>query len=157
MRHRVVEGSYNVRDLGGLRTEDGASTRSGVCIRAGNLDKLTSVGQRQLLSYGVRTIIDVRDEWEARTFPNVFSSSSEVIYHNVPLIGDALTNDAQWKTATGSYTYLHELYTTYSEYCKQQIRAIVTTIIESEPGAHSASGWYLAPRCDPDIPAVQSR
>lgn len=135
MRHLAVEGSYNVRDLGGLPTEDGRFTRRGVLIRAGNLDRLSPAGRQRLLAYGLKTVIDIRDEWEVERFPDVFVHSAEVKYVNLPLIGNNLAGDETWKVKTSSYTHLHELYVSYLDQCPAQVAAIVAAIAENEPAA----------------------
>ncbi len=53
-------GCANVRDLGGLRTEDGASTRSGAVVRGDDIGRLTASGWDALVAYGVRTVVDLR-------------------------------------------------------------------------------------------------
>ena len=54
------EGCLNVRDLGGLATEDGRRTRHGAIVRADNIRKLTDTGWRSLAEHGVRRIVDLR-------------------------------------------------------------------------------------------------
>jgi len=54
------EGCLNVRDLGGLATEDGRRTRHGAIVRADNIRKLTDTGWRSLVEHGVRRIVDLR-------------------------------------------------------------------------------------------------
>src|SRR5689334_13916500 len=79
MTHQLdIEGGYNIRDLGGYPTKDGRTTQPHRLIRSGNLDKMSARGQQQLIDYGVKTIIDVRDEWEAQHFPNPFVQSGRV-------------------------------------------------------------------------------
>ena len=133
MRHLTVEGSYNVRDLGGYPTQDGHHTRWRVFIRAGNLDKVSPTGCQQLLDFGLKTIIDLRDEWEAQNFPDVFAHSTTVQYLNLPLIGNSLSRDELWKTTTQTYTLLHELYVTYLDHCQSQVGAIIAAVAESAP------------------------
>ena len=41
-----------------------------------------------LLNYGVRTVVDLRRSDELHVAPNVFASSSEVVYHHVSLLAD---------------------------------------------------------------------
>jgi protein tyrosine/serine phosphatase len=53
-----------LRDLGGLPTRDGRTTRWGAVVRADALDRLTETGWAALVDYGVRTIIDLRNEDE---------------------------------------------------------------------------------------------
>ncbi len=134
MRNLSIEGSYNVRDLGGYATGDGQSTRWHTFIRAGNLDKVSAAGSKQLIDYGVKTIIDLRDEWEVESYPNVFAQASDVQYINLPLIGNRLSWDENWKAASEKYSQLHELYSTYLDECQPQIGAIMAAIAESTAG-----------------------
>ena len=56
-----LDGAVNVRDLGGLRTEDGRTTRSGVLLRSDNLQGLSDKDVRRLVDdHGVRTVVDLR-------------------------------------------------------------------------------------------------
>ena len=64
MRDLYWSGGYNSRDLGGLPTTDGAATVSGRIVRTATLDRLTEHGWASLVDYGVRTIVDLRDEGE---------------------------------------------------------------------------------------------
>jgi protein-tyrosine phosphatase len=54
------EGCLNVRDLGGLPTEDGRRTRAGALVRSDNVRKLTDAGWRSLAAHGVVRIVDLR-------------------------------------------------------------------------------------------------
>lgn len=56
----VWEGCLNVRDLGGLPTADGGTTRGGTVIRADNVRKLSDTGLQALVAHGVRRIVDLR-------------------------------------------------------------------------------------------------
>jgi protein-tyrosine phosphatase len=58
------EGCVNVRDLGGLPTEDGRRTRSGVVVRSDNIRALTDEGWRSLHAHGVTRIVDLRTPYE---------------------------------------------------------------------------------------------
>jgi len=60
MRALAWEGCRNVRDLGGLPTEDSGETRFGAVVRADNLRRLSEAGWQSLLDYGVRTAVDLR-------------------------------------------------------------------------------------------------
>jgi protein-tyrosine phosphatase len=51
-----LEGACNVRDLGGLTTVDGRTTRSGVLLRSDNLQDLTPSDVSLLRGRGVRTL-----------------------------------------------------------------------------------------------------
>ncbi|HEV7639710.1 MAG TPA: tyrosine-protein phosphatase, partial [Gaiellaceae bacterium] len=54
------EGCVNVRDLGGLPTEDGRRTRLGGVVRSDNVRSLTDEGWRALAEHGVKRIVDLR-------------------------------------------------------------------------------------------------
>jgi protein tyrosine/serine phosphatase len=56
----VWEGCLNVRDLGGLPTEDGRHIRDGAVVRSDNIRRLTDEGWRSLREHGVERIIDLR-------------------------------------------------------------------------------------------------
>jgi protein-tyrosine phosphatase len=58
------DGLGNGRDLGGLPTVSGGRTRTGSIVRSANLDHLTTDGWRALAEYGIRTVIDLRNDDE---------------------------------------------------------------------------------------------
>jgi protein-tyrosine phosphatase len=84
------EGCLNVRDLGGLPTEDGSVTQRGSVIRADNVRRLTEQGWRAFAGHDVIRIVDLRwpQELEGEPPPGV---DVEVVH--VSLIGDALEPD----------------------------------------------------------------
>jgi protein-tyrosine phosphatase len=57
-------GTFNVRDLGALATADGRRTSRGAIVRADSLERLTGAGWAALDAYGVRTVIDLRNDDE---------------------------------------------------------------------------------------------
>lgn len=56
----VWDGCLNVRDLGGLPTEDGGRIRDGAVVRSDNIRRLTDDGWRALRNHGVERIVDLR-------------------------------------------------------------------------------------------------
>jgi len=65
-RDLTWDGCLNVRDLGGLPTEDGGETRFDAVVRADSIGRLSDAGWAALAGYGVRRIVDLRwrDELE---------------------------------------------------------------------------------------------
>ncbi|MCA1711177.1 MAG: tyrosine-protein phosphatase [Actinobacteria bacterium] len=55
-----LDGAVNVRDLGGLPTQDGRATRPGVVLRSDNLQALSERDVQQLRELGVGTVVDLR-------------------------------------------------------------------------------------------------
>jgi protein-tyrosine phosphatase len=60
------EGFHNTRDLGGLPTAAGRTTRRGAFFRAADLRFVTDAGWAQARQSGVRTVIDLRNADEIR-------------------------------------------------------------------------------------------
>lgn len=54
------EGCVNVRDLGGLKTGDGCTTRWRAIVRSDSPARLTPAGWSALHAYGIRTIVTLR-------------------------------------------------------------------------------------------------
>jgi protein-tyrosine phosphatase len=63
------DGCLNVRDLGGHRTEDGRTTRFGAIVRADSIRQLSDDGWRDLVDYGIETIVDLRFHGELEADP----------------------------------------------------------------------------------------
>ena len=59
-RTLVWDGCVNVRDLGGIETEDGGVTRAGAVIRSDNLGALTPDGWPAFEEHGVTRVVDLR-------------------------------------------------------------------------------------------------
>ena len=87
-RHLPLEGTHNVRDLGGYVTHDNRVTRWHRLFRSDSLHRLPSTAQAELLSHGVRTVIDLRRTDEVQAAPNVFATADRVRYHHVSLLND---------------------------------------------------------------------
>jgi protein tyrosine/serine phosphatase len=63
-----LDGAVNVRDLGGLPTEDGRTTAPGVVLRSDNLQDLSDKDVRRLVDdLGLRTVVDLRTPSEVET------------------------------------------------------------------------------------------
>jgi protein-tyrosine phosphatase len=59
-----LDGAHNFRDLGGLPTRDGGTTRFGVMFRSDALHHLQPTDVERLLELGVQTVIDLRSSVE---------------------------------------------------------------------------------------------
>ncbi|HET8843243.1 MAG TPA: tyrosine-protein phosphatase [Ktedonobacteraceae bacterium] len=116
-RRLELEGSYNIRDIGGYATLDGYSTRWRVLLRGDSLHALPQQSQRLLLAYPVRTIIDLRRSSELLKVPSIFAASSDVRYINVSLLED------QQKVRDAPS--LQELYQHILEMCQPEIQQIL--------------------------------
>lgn len=64
MRALTVDGLVNARDLGGLPLTGGGTTPHGVFLRSENVDAVTARGWDELHAFGVRTVVDLRQDAE---------------------------------------------------------------------------------------------
>jgi protein-tyrosine phosphatase len=136
-RDLVWDGCLNVRDLGGLSTEDGAETRFGSVIRADSVGLLTGNGWRALQGARVTRIVDLRQGFEAVDDPPREIAIDVV---DVPIFEDL--DDDDWATverlAAGAATpadsqrlvYLHFL-----ERARHRFVAAVAAIADAPDGA----------------------
>ena len=100
-RHLDLEGSYNVRDLGGYPGENGRKTRWEMFLRSGSMHRMTPRAQSALIDLGVRTVIDLRTTREVQERPNVFADGSMVAYYHLNMIGDDPLDESSVAEATG--------------------------------------------------------
>ena len=92
-RTLVWDGCVNVRDLGGIPTEDGGETRSGSVIRSDNIGGLTPDGWRALARHGVVRIVDLRwPEERAEDPPRDVEAAVEVVH--VSVLGRSYDDDS---------------------------------------------------------------
>jgi protein-tyrosine phosphatase len=79
------DGCYNVRDLGGLPTIDGRTTRWGALVRADAPSGLTEAGWRAVRDHGVTTIIDLMETHERH--PDTSSRPDDLTEIHMPIDG----------------------------------------------------------------------
>lgn len=70
-----IEGTNNFRDLGGYKTTDGKSIKSGMIFRSDALGDVTKKGRKQLEALDIKTIIDFRGPIEREKDPDVVLDS----------------------------------------------------------------------------------
>jgi len=81
MSDRILawEGCNNVRDLGGMSTADGRTTRFRALVRSDTPARLTAVGWSALYAYGVRTIITLRTHGMTEDELNFSSPYADIV------------------------------------------------------------------------------
>jgi len=136
------EGMFNVRDLGGLPTEDGARTRFGVVIRADNVRRIRDV--RTLVDHGVTRVVDLRYASEREDDP-LERLPVEVVH--VSLLGEwdddyQLALEARMAEIEPT-AYLEWSYLDFLERFRANFGAAVTAVADALPGTvciHCAGG-----------------
>ena len=88
----ALDGSYNTRTLANYTTRDGRAVSDRV-IRTADLQNLTNRGLRTLREHGVRTIVDLRTDFERTLKPNRRVPGTTTVVADVmalaPLAGSA--------------------------------------------------------------------
>ncbi|MEV5326508.1 tyrosine-protein phosphatase [Nonomuraea sp. NPDC052634] len=130
-RHVEWEGCFNVRDLGGVAVRGGGAIRTGALIRSDNPERLTPEGWRALVDYGVRTIVDLRNEDERHGDLNPRPEMLTTVH--VPLDDSADTafwNEIWENELDGSPLY----YRVFIERKARLCAAAVAAIARARPG-----------------------
>lgn len=90
-----LEGAFNFRDLGGLPTVDGGTTRAGVMFRSDALHHLLPSDVDHLTELGMRTIVDLRSAVELERTGRGPLESTDMRWLHAPLShGDAAAGHA---------------------------------------------------------------
>jgi protein-tyrosine phosphatase len=135
---------FNVRDLGGCATVDGAVTKFGVIVRSDSLCRLTARGCAALEAYGIRTIIDLRVAAEVRDDPTPYTRHDSVIAHHLPLN----PSEPSVRKAIAAYEemglpYMAAVHAAFLVANQLQIAAIIQTAADASEGGvlvHCAAG-----------------
>ena len=132
-RTLLWDGLENVRDLGGLATEDGATTRFGVIVRADNVRRLRS-GQT-LVDHGVSRVVDLRFASE-RNEDGLDQLPVEVVH--VSLLGkwddDYIAELNARMAQTDAAEYLRWSYLEFLDRFRPNFGAAVRGIATAPPG-----------------------
>ena len=87
-RHLPLDGTRNVRDVGGYPAAGGRRMRWRTLLRSDELTRLPAHAQAALVELGVRQVIDLRWPEELDRAPNVFGHSDRVRYTPISLLAD---------------------------------------------------------------------
>jgi protein-tyrosine phosphatase len=130
-RHLGWQGSFNVRDLGGLTTTDGRETRWRSAVRADDLSGLTAAGWGALTGHGVRTVIDLRNDDELTE--DVAPRPDGVTTVHLPL--DASENREFWDVWDSGPQFATPLYYgPHLERFPERTAAVISAIARAQPG-----------------------
>jgi len=135
-RDLIWDGCANVRDLGGHRIEDGRATRFGSVVRADSVRQLSDAGWGALVSYGVRTVIDLRFHSELEADPPD-ELPVEVIH--IPLLGDldparSAELEAIGQAAAGDAAATQAVYGKFLEWFPENFALAVASVARAPVG-----------------------
>ena len=90
-RRIPVPGTYNFRDPGGYAAA-GGTIRRGALYRADGLHSIGDAGKRELRRLGVKTIIDLRDDFETSSMPDDLNGLDVTVYHHAVFEGSGASH-----------------------------------------------------------------
>jgi len=83
-RHVLLEGSLNLRDIGGYETSDGRHVRVGCVFRSDELHALTDADLETVAALGIRVVFDLRNIDERTARPNRLPDGVELLERVTP-------------------------------------------------------------------------
>ena len=106
-RRIVIPGAFNVRDLGGLPTMDGRTTRRGRFVRSDRLSGLPDEGREALFAHGMRTVVDLRTTEETTEHPCSLADDArfDCRHHNLEGDGPVPGYDLSQKNRPLAHSY----------------------------------------------------
>ncbi len=128
---RVVklDGSLNLRDIGGYATAEGRTTRWGRFFRSDSLHQLTNDDQAKLLALGISTIIDLRRPDEVERDPNLMAAQPTVHYFNLPILEAAVSSPTDHPLR--NVTSLDQVYIGMLDFYQTRLKAVFDQITAS--------------------------
>lgn len=125
-----LDGTHNMRDLGGYPRRGGGITAWRALLRADGLHRMTAASIETLAEMGIATIVDLRGSRELGLHPNPFSAHPSIAYRNIPLF-DAL---APIPTADPAFD-MASRYRQAVDRCGDRIAEVLTVIADAAAGA----------------------
>lgn len=126
-----LENAFNVRDLGYYAAE-GGMTKSCKFLRGDVVCNLTEKEVDKLISYGVKTVIDLRSDDEVVVAPNSFFDNSNIKYYNIGVLENI--DDQDLPIAKIEENCLGKLYIYIIENCVDKVLEVFNIIADSMDG-----------------------
>ncbi|MBC8336639.1 MAG: tyrosine-protein phosphatase [Anaerolineales bacterium] len=80
-----MESIHNFRDFGGYKTQNGTSLKSGLLYRSGDLSKASNADIDYIASLGIKTVCDLRSEFERQKEPDRIPIARPFTFFNIPM------------------------------------------------------------------------
>ena len=109
--HLPMQGGYNFRDLGGIRTTDGRCVKWGKLFRADELSRLTDTDLEYLSSIPLSTIVDFRFSEETTASPDKIPGSVKEYYNYEIKPGNISVSGLETMTTEQADSVMIDIYT----------------------------------------------
>ena len=123
-----IPGAFNARDLGGLPTSDGRTTRWRRFLRSDVLSGLPDEALETLHAYGLRTVVDLRTTEETLRWPCSLAGDARFDYRHRNLEGD---EPIPWYDLSQEHWPLSDSYAALLANRGQAVREILATFASS--------------------------
>ena len=131
---------FNVRDLGGLPTEGGRTTRRGLLFRGDGVHRLAGADLDAARALGLRTVIDLRTEGEIERGGRFPVDAYRVDWHHLPMIRRMWSEDDLVATS-GAADFLRDRYVEMLTDGASSLPRIVEVVADGAPALfHCAAG-----------------
>jgi Protein tyrosine/serine phosphatase len=127
--HIPLEGTLNVRDLGGYPTAGGGTTKKRRFFRADSLHDLTPGAIDTVIALGVTTQIDMRSAYEVSSKPSGLFKIKGIHYQNIGFFDNIQSSDF-----TDMPQSMTDLYSGLLDQNSKKYAAIFRVILESPGG-----------------------
>ena len=132
-----LEGQSNFRDIGGYKTVDGKTVKTGVLYRSGELHALTDADVQMMEALGIKTVVSflIPKEIEARGADRVPEGTKEVLLPIeaggglVTMVGEARNTGDFSEVPVDLNPRLHEV---AADEAREQYAALIREIITSD-------------------------
>jgi protein-tyrosine phosphatase len=131
---------FNVRDLGGLPTHDGRTTRRGRLFRADGVQRLAGPDLERARALGLRTVIDLRTDGEIELAGRFPVEACAVDWHHLPMMRRMWSEDDLVAT-DGAVSFLRDRYVEMLADGRESLPRIVEVVAAGGPAMfHCAAG-----------------
>jgi protein-tyrosine phosphatase len=108
-RRITFERVFNVRDLGGLPTQDGRRVRSGLVFRADGVNRLDGADLEVAKALGLRTVVDLRTHGEVEHRGRFPDEHIPVQWHHLPVL-EQMWSERELEATDGAVAFLRDRY-----------------------------------------------
>jgi protein tyrosine/serine phosphatase len=127
-RRVTLTGSFNFRDLGGLKTADGRTVRRGRLFRSDELHQLTADDVEILAGIGIASLLDLRSLEEVTSRRAELLFARGVKHHHLPF-SDEIAPDPERLKAMGQMP-LDQLYSYFLDSRKEKVGNLFALLAE---------------------------
>ena len=108
-RRIAFERVFNVRDLGGIPTSEGARVRSGLVFRADGVNRLDGDDLEVAKALGLRTVVDLRTHGEVEHRGRFPDEHIPVQWHHLPVL-EQMWSERDLEATDGAVAFLRDRY-----------------------------------------------